>query len=283
MTSSDHQDAHSQWGNVFRVQLLLLLGLLVYVGAMWAVQAIWGTGKAQLSWVPAICLVLVPAIIWIVYFYLLDHRQPEPTHYVLSAFLLGALVAEPASSAVINDLFEVNRWMTLEPFTAHHISALFLVVGTAQELSKYLVIRYTIYLSDEFDQPADGIVYMTSAGIGFAAALNLDYVSSGVLLGMGAINITITTLAHACFAGVMGFALGRTKFDTRAGANTLVVGLLAAITLNGAFGLLQDVPLSAWGSLLLSGLFAAVVFAAILVLMRLTLEPRQAPPVEEGG
>ncbi len=272
-----------------RSLVLLILGLLLYVGLVEAVQAIWKLGPEPVGWLPALGLVAVPALIWLTYFYLLDRYEPEPTHYVLSAFLLGLLVAAPISGFLIHDLMSADRWVALDPFSAQHIAASFLVIGTAQELPKYLVVRYTLYLSDEFDEPADGIVYATAAGIGFATALNFRYVSSGVLLDVGAINVTITTLAHACFSGVAGYALGRAKFlpGGRGAGRTLLLGLLAAIALNGVFFMLQDLvvrpglELRPWRGLILSGGFALAFFG---VLMKRSLRPGgPAPATTEGG
>jgi RsiW-degrading membrane proteinase PrsW (M82 family) len=268
-------------------QVVLMLSLLAYVGVVRAIEGIWGL-QSVVGWLPSLVLVLVPAAIWLVYFYLLDRYEPEPTHFVLSAFLLGALVAAPISSWIINDLFTVDRWISLSPFSAEHIGASFLVIGAAQELTKYVVIRYTVYLSDEFDEPADGIVYTTAAGIGFATALNFEYVSSGVLPTIGAINVTITTLAHACFAGAVGYALGVAKFAGRGGQRVLILGLLAAVGLNGVFFLLQDlvvrpgIDLKPWRGLILCGVFAVVVFGVISYLMRRSLRA-SAPPAGAAG
>jgi RsiW-degrading membrane proteinase PrsW (M82 family) len=271
-------------------QLVLLLGLLVYVGAAHLVQSIWDLGPAAVGALPALVLVLIPAVIWLVYFYLLDRYEPEPTHYVLSVFLLGALVASPLASWVIHDLFTIERWISISPFSVEHVAASILVVGTAQELSKYVVVRYTVYLSDEFDEPADGIVYSTAAGIGFATALNFKYVSAGVLLGVGAINVTITTLAHACFAGAVGYALGLAKFTPESGPRQrrLALGLLSAIALNGVFFLLQDlvvrpgIAFKPWRGLVLCGLFTLVVFGVITFLMKRSVGRGAAARGQEG-
>jgi RsiW-degrading membrane proteinase PrsW (M82 family) len=273
---------------VFRSLVMLLVGLALYLGIVEAVQALSKRGPEPVGWLPALALVLVPALIWLAYFYLLDRYEPEPTHYVLSTFLLGALVAAPLANLLINDLFSAERWIALAPFSPQHVAASFLVVGTAQELAKYLVVRYTVYLSDEFDEPADGIVYATAAGIGFATHVNFQYVASGVLLEIGALNVTITTLAHACFSGVVGYSLGRAKFASRSQTRTLAVGLCAAIALNGVFYLLQDLvvrpglELRPWRGLLLSGAFALAVFGAIVALMRRSLR-RGGPAAAASG
>ncbi len=266
----------SRRAGILRSQIFLLLGLPLYVGVVWAMQRVLGIGAQPVGWLPALVLVLVPSVLWLVYFYLQDRYEPEPTHYVVFTFLLGALVAAPLAGWLIDGVFTLDRWATLERFSGAHVAAAFLVVGISQELSKYLVVRYTVYLSDEFDEPVDGIVYCTAAGIGFATALNFKFVVSGVLPTVGAIDATITTLSHACFSGAVGYALGQAKFREGGGQGILVLGLLVAVALNGAFYLLQPVirsgfDLSPWRSLALGAGFAAMVFGGITWLVRRSL------------
>jgi hypothetical protein len=103
-----------------------------------------------------------------------------------------------------------------------------------------------------------------------------------VLLASGATQVVITTLAHACFAGVQGYALGRAKFyksmAPRARNLLLLTALLAAATLNGLFTLLgrvvrrTDLEVHPWRGLAWAAGFAALVFFAVSLLMRRHLE-----------
>lgn len=43
--------------------------------------------------VVGVILALIPALIWLAFFYLQDVREPEPKQLVLGVFVLGALVA----------------------------------------------------------------------------------------------------------------------------------------------------------------------------------------------
>ena len=52
-------------------------------------------------------LALIPAVLWLIYFYLRDIHEPEPTHYVVGIFLLGALVAAPHGVFMTDALFKV--------------------------------------------------------------------------------------------------------------------------------------------------------------------------------
>ena len=272
---------------IIRAHVLLLLGLPIYVGLVWGLQRMLNLGQQPVGWLPALAVVLIPALIWMVHFYLQDRYEPEPTHYVLFVFLLGALVAAPLANWLIEGVFTVDRW-TRTRYSAGDIAATFLVIAAGQEFFKYIVVRYTVYLSDEFDEPADGIVYSTAAGIGFATALNFKYISSGVMLTVGAVNVTIITLSHACFSGAVGYAMGQAKFAKKGQSQKiLILGFLAAVFLNGSFQLLQSLArsgldLSPWRGLALTGGFAAMVFGAVSWLMKRSLRPPEQPAASEG-
>jgi len=111
-----------------------------------------------------------------------------------------------------------------------------LLVGFIQELLKYAAVRYGVFPLPEFDEWTDGILYGTAAGLGFATVLNIQYVvdSGGVDLGMGVIRIVVTALAQASFAGIIGYFLGRAKFEDEP-VWWLPLGLTIAAVLNGLF------------------------------------------------
>jgi len=236
----------------------------------------------------------LPALLWLGYFYLQDRHEPEPKHFVLGVYLAGAFLAAPVAAFIVH-LAEpaFGRRAAITTLSMDHIVWAFLIVAVAQETCKYAVVRYSIYLSPEFDEPMDGIVYMTAAGIGFATYLNyhhLQGLDGRVFLGAGAANAVVVTLAHACFAGVLGYALGRAKF---AGAPpmrrsmTLLVGLLAAVVLNGQFDLLESMVrvtglrVRPWRGVAYAAGFAAAVFFVTSILMRRHLAASPHAPAGE--
>jgi protease PrsW len=171
------------------------------------------------------------------------------------------------------------------------------VIGMVQEMAKYVVVRYSIYRHAELDEPMDGIVYMMAAGIGFATAQNFHHLAElggSVVLSQAAMSTVINTLAHACFAGVLGYALGWAKFSQAAPlvrGGKLLAGLCVAAALNGVFTSLEDrVTLAgvnasaAWRGLALAAGFAAVVFFAVSMLMRrqLAASPFRATGTAKG-
>ncbi len=276
---------------VVATEVLLVVGLLAFVGVAFGAQKILGLNDPVRVGVPlALLLSAVPALLWLGYFYLQDRHEPEPKHYVAGVYLAGGFVAAPVASFIMHSLLPAPE-SALEALTlsGDRVLHAVLVVGLAQEFSKFLVVRYSIYLSDEFDEPMDGIIYMTAAGIGFATAENIAYFNglSGVFLGIGAANAVVTTMAHACFAGVLGYALGRAKFadHTPMVRNLLLLGgLMLAATLNGLFNLLEQRVTNAglstqpWRGLAFASGFAVVVFLLTSLMMRrhLAASPHRA-------
>lgn len=279
---------------VVATEILLVLGLLGFVGLTYLVELIRGpSATIHLSPLAAVVLAAAPALLWLSYFYLQDRHEPEPKSYVLGVFLLGAFVAGPLASFFIDSVVgNPIGGRSLERFGADRLLHAFLVVALTQELCKYLVVRYTIYLSPEFDEPMDGIIYMTAAGIGFATYENVHYFQAlqHVFLTTAAARAVVATLAHACFAGVLGYALGRAKFSRLRPPlrnATLLAGLIVAAALNGQFALVEDVVQSGgmsshpWRGVAYAAGFAAVIFFATSILMRRLLAISPFAPRDE--
>jgi RsiW-degrading membrane proteinase PrsW (M82 family) len=135
---------------------------------------------------------------------------------IVQMFILGGLLASAVGIPVVENLFAVPEWLPGSPAWAKLLGG-FLIVGFTQEFLKYAAVRFSVYFSDEFDEAIDGIIYTTAAAIGYATMLNINFVvsSGGVDLGAGSVRIVLTTLAHASFAGISGYFLGRMKFERR--------------------------------------------------------------------
>jgi protease PrsW len=264
------QDRKGMWA----ATLVLIVALVIFVLIVFAVAPLL---PAQINTaglvIEGVILSLIPAALWLVVFYLQDRVEPEPKVNVLGVFLLGALLARAVGQPVIEDLFRVQEWASDSLWLK--IGAGILIVGAVQEFLKYAAVRYTIFRSPEFDEHIDGIIYGAAAGLGYATMLNISYVvgSGGVDLGIGAVRIAVTALAHASFAGLTGYFLGRAKFANM-GPLWLPAGLLLASILNGvvitALGAisrsgLQTTPIR---GLILVSVIAAVTFGVLFWVMR---------------
>jgi len=215
-----------------------------------------------------VILALVPALVWLLFFYQQDRLEPEPKSYVVRVFILGALLAAAIGIPVVRDVFHVNSWLNTNE-TINLLGSI-LVIGFVQEFLVYAAVRYSVFDSAEFDERVDGIVYATAAGLGFATMLNFDYVvgRGGVDLGVGVIRVTIVALAHASIAGVLGYFLGQAKFE-HTPVYYLPAGVVLAAVLNGAFFWAQDIvtrvgiSFNPWYGLVLAVIMAAGLLALV--------------------
>ena len=259
-------------------KFLLIAGLLGFVVFAWLVELVAGLrDPVDLGPVLAGLMAGIPAVFWLGFFYLLDRHEPEPKQLVAGVCVLGALIAAPLADLVQGQVAPAAALGVagLSPFSLDRVIHAVLVVGLSQEMCKYAVVRYTIYMSREFDEPMDGIVYMMACGTGFAVWVNFHRLSGQnheVYLSIGAADAVVTTLAHASFAGVLGYVMGRAKFSRRRApvrGILLMLGLLLAAAFNGQFTLVtgwvvqRGLALHPWYGVGYAALSAAAMFGII--------------------
>lgn len=265
---------------VWQAGIAQIAGLLVFVAL---VELLVSLARVQLQGAAllaaSIVLAIVPAAIWLAFFYQQDRLEPEPKGYVISVFALGALLAAAVGLPLTRDVFRTSDWLGHSP--AINLLGSILVTGFAYEFLKYAAVRYSVYPLAEFDERVDGIIYGTAAGLGFATVLNVYYVldSGGVDLQVGVIHVVVTALAQASFAGITGYFLGRAKFEHEL-LWWMPAGLALAAVLNGLFtyvrgevtrtgiSLAGGGGFNPWPGLLLALGVAVIVFAGLNVLIR---------------
>src|SRR5215510_14769076 len=230
-------------------KFMLIAGLIGFVLTTVLIELVVGLhDPVRLGPLLAAAISAIPAVLWLWFFYLMDRHEPEPKQLVAGVCVLGALIAAPLADFVLSQFAPPAPLGVagLSPFSADRIVHAVLIVGLAQEMCKYAVVRYTIYLSPEFDEPMDGIVYMMACGTGFAVWVNYHRLSGQhheVYLSIGAAQAVVTTLAHASFAGLLGYVMGRAKFSRRSAPVRgifILLGLLGAAAFNGQFTLVEN-------------------------------------------
>lgn len=262
--------------------IVLLVGFVVVVFAIDQLLQPRFSGTALT--LIGLVLAIVPAAIWLGFFYRRDRFEPEPRTMVVGEFVLGLLVATAIGIPIVDQVFDVGSWLFASPLV--HLAGSILIVGIVQEGLKYLTVRLSVYDSREFDERTDGIIYGTAVGLGFATALNVAFVveSGGVDLGTGTIRIVLTSLAHASFGGVIGYFLGRQKLEPRP-IWWMPAGVALAAALNGIFFFLRSTvgrgtiegpfdAIAPWIGLVMAAIMAAAVTAALSTLIRRDLAQR---------
>jgi RsiW-degrading membrane proteinase PrsW (M82 family) len=274
-------------GSLWRVDLATIAVVVVFVVAVYALDELL---EPRLTGLPllalSLVLALVPALVWLGFFYRRDRREPEPRRMVLGVFVLGALVAGAIVIPLLRDVIGVDDWRPGSPLLSLAIAIL--VVGMIEEVAKYATLRLSVYDSAEFDERVDGVIYGTAVGLGIATALNVAFVtgSGGTDLGSGAIRIVVTTLAHASFGGIVGYFLARQKLDGRP-IWWMPAGVALAALCDGTFVFLRGqvaagigsggIEVGPWLGLGLAALLAGGITVGLAALIDRELRPATAP------
>ncbi|MCD4700429.1 MAG: PrsW family intramembrane metalloprotease [Candidatus Aegiribacteria sp.] len=215
--------------------------------------------------IPALASIL-PAFLWMIYFYRSDRYAPEPKKLVARTFLVGALVG----AAMVFSLKEL-------PFYVSFLTLAVFIAPVTEETAKFLCVRWTVYNRSEFDEPVDGMVYATAAALGFASVENVIYVLNSWASGGAEIGVLVLTgrsvlsvPAHALFSSLWGLALGwHKKRKTFKSSMLVVVGLLGGMILHGLFNYLTSENL--FGGLLFLTLMA-IAWRGVFLLVRKALK-----------
>ena len=92
--------------------------------------------------------------------------------------------------------------------SAAALVALFLLIAPLEEAAKALVVSPTL-LARRLDGPGLGVTFAVCAASGFAAAETAAFLTSTDVSALRAVRAAAGIPAHAFFAGVWGYALGR--------------------------------------------------------------------------
>ena len=229
-----------------------------------------------------LALALAPGVAIGLYIYLKDKHEREPLTLLLISFLYGGL------STVVTLVISVplDFVVTLKEGDAvHQFANAFFKVALVEEFSKFVFIRFILFNNRNFNEPFDGIVYATMVGMGFATLENVLYVfQSGFATGI--VRMFTAVPAHATFAVLMGYFLGRAKFIHRKQVYYSVMALLVATAFHGAYDYF-------WFISYLPGVWVGAILSLIvgLVLSRKAIQLHQQaspfidppPPADAGS
>ena len=88
----------------------------------------------------------------------------------------------------------------------------FSLIGTVEELSKFIILYFLVWKSREFNYVNDGFIYAVYVSLGFAAVENFNYMMEYADIMTLISRSLLTVPAHACFGIIMGSYLGDAKY-----------------------------------------------------------------------
>ncbi len=208
----------------------------------------------------------LPSLIWLFY-YLKSDKNPEPKNLLLYVFLAGSLFAVTGylfQKISFLELSYLSQIIHLSPLVIFIIQS-FLIVAFSEELLKYLAFFFTVRGDVEVDEPIDFIIYMITAGLGFAAMENFLILFSFKgeflqIIEISVIRFLSGTLLHALVSGILGgFLMYSHRFNKK---SIIFLGLIFVSLLHGVYNIIAEEIATS---------FFLFLFILLLVSLSLTL------------
>lgn len=178
---------------------------------------------------------ILPALLWLLFWLREDRRRPEPRGRIFLAFAAGMTAV----------LIVLPIEHSLEQLPIVSTSVLIILWAATEELIKYLAAYFAALKSSDMDEPIDGIIYMITAALGFAALENTFFLLSPIAEG-ALVDILVTgnmrfigaTLLHTAASGIVGVMIAFSYYRRNIiRIEYITAGLILAIALHAAFNL----------------------------------------------
>lgn len=183
----------------------------------------------------------IPSLVICYWIFRIDKYEKEPAWALSMTFMAGAMVTVPG----VEVQKTAYQFFQSESLLRSFFLA-FVAIALNEEIWKLLVVVALAFPWRFFNEPMDGLVYAVFASMGFAAAENLAYAQR---LGIETAIIRAFTAvpAHLLFAIIIGYYLGRAKFETTPNAFRLLArGLFFATLVHGIYDVLLLQKLTDW-------------------------------------
>jgi len=175
---------------------------------------------------------ILPAVLWLLFWLREDKKRPEPRGLIIATFLLGMV-------AVVVTL-------PLELFTSRLIGEgllLLLVWALIEEGLKFFAAGWGGLRTRAYDEPIDGLIYLITAALGFAALENAFFLFAPIQEGevlisviTGNVRFIGATLLHTVTSAIVGISValcfGKPWIDKIIYTG---IGLVTAVVLHALF------------------------------------------------
>jgi RsiW-degrading membrane proteinase PrsW (M82 family) len=271
------QDTPALWrSSLFAFGVVILIIILVSASAQFA--------PIQLSQapqvIPNIVSALLPSLVWLLLIIrLYSQDQIDISPLMPTVFVLGALLAAAIVRPLLHDLLELDDWFSRTNGTNRFAGSV-LVEGAINALALYAIVRYTVWRTPNFARRTDGPLFAIAAGWGYGSMFALLFVldRSGVTIMNGTLRTVSQLFAYLASALIIGYALGRSRFEelpiyylaAGVGLAAFINGLMlyGSTELNNTGLGIGEQGFSPWPGLVFSLLALILVYAAVFGLTR---------------
>ncbi len=198
-----------------------------------------------LSYALLIALGVVPSLVWLFY-YLRKDCHPEPRSMIAKTFLMGIIVSPIAiifQLLFVKFVTENGQSVSWFPTIAPRGYTFFLWAALVEECVKFFAVRVIDLYDPEFDEPVDAMVYMITAGLGFAAMENIIILFRVIPDGVNAaasvwmLRFLGATLLHALSCAIVGYFVALSWFFHQHAKKLIFTGLVVATVFHFTFNI----------------------------------------------
>lgn len=231
-----------------------------------------------LSYIVLIVAGVAPSLIWLLY-YLKKDCHPEPRAMIAKTFLMGIIISPLAIIFQLLFVKLASSGVSVDlglPEISPRGHIFFLWAALIEESVKFFAVRIIDLYDPEFDEPTDAMIYMITAGLGFAAMENIITLFRVIPDGAHAaasvwvLRFAGATLLHALSSALMGYFVALSWFFHHHTGKLIATGLVVATTFHYAFNIflsLFDSDLKNLGSatllLVVMGFLVSILFDRI--------------------
>ncbi len=153
---------------------------------------------------------ILPSLLWLSFWLLEDKKHPEPKKFLFFTFLAGMAIVVPV-------VLPLEKLVQAQASLAGYASEGLLVLllwAFIEEVFKFAAAYAAALHWRVFDEPMDGMIYMITAALGFAALENMLFLLTPLSLGKidqtiitGDLRFIGATLLHVLTSATVGLCL----------------------------------------------------------------------------
>ncbi len=161
-------------------------------------------------------------------------------------------------------------------------ASFFLWAAFIEEMVKLLAVRLVVLNNPNFDEPVDAMIYMVTAGLGFAAIENILVIFQSVPQGvqltlqLWILRFAGATLLHATASGIIGYFLALSWFYRHHSGKLVVFGILLATLIHFSFNYILLTFSGDTGAMLYSFILLVISSSFVSILFS-KIKERRAP------
>ena len=174
---------------------------------------------------------ILPALLWLAFWLMEDRCDPEPKRYIFFCFVAG--------------MAAVPLVLPLERGIAPYLHGSQLLLGWAfiEEMFKFGAAYVAALRFRVFDEPLDGVIYLVTAALGFAALENVFFLLTPAQDGdmlrtvvTGDLRFIGASLLHTLASATIGVALALSFYKSAALRRlAALAGVILAVALHTLF------------------------------------------------